>query len=210
MAPIARPKAVTSPSSLPARSSSRCAGQRARAVCGWSSTRSGACSRHAAGPPHGRAERRRRLPRGAGDVAAAASTPRRGSGPASMRSDRWADGRDPIPRRDPRLRIVADDATARRSTVLRVGGGEVDELHLVLAARDRRPAGDVLRDWLRARARATIEREIERRAPALGVTPVAVTVRDQRTRWGSASQIGTPVAVLAPRSSHRPRRSRRW
>ena len=48
----------------------------------------------------------------------------------------------------------------------------------------------MLRDWLRARARATIEREIERRAPALGVTPVAVTVRDQRTRWGSAARSG--------------------
>jgi predicted metal-dependent hydrolase len=89
-----------------------------------------------------------------------------------------------------RLRIVAEDATARRSTVLRVGGGDVDELHLVLAARDRRSAAEVLRDWLRARAKAAIEREVARRAPALGVTPVSVTVRDQRTRWGSAARSG--------------------
>ena len=89
-----------------------------------------------------------------------------------------------------RVRIVAQDGAARRSTVLRVGGGDVDELHLVLAPGDRRAADDVLRDWLRTRARAAIEGEVARRAPALGVVPVAVTVRDQRTRWGSAARSG--------------------
>jgi predicted metal-dependent hydrolase len=89
-----------------------------------------------------------------------------------------------------RLRIVPSSPNVRRSTVIRVGGGEVDELHVILAARDRRPPGDVLADWFRARAKAAIEREIARRAPALGVTPVGVTVRDQRTRWGSAARSG--------------------
>ncbi len=31
-------------------------------------------------------------------------------------------------------------------------------------------------------------REIARHAAALGVTPAAVSIRDQRTRWGSASR----------------------
>jgi predicted metal-dependent hydrolase len=89
-----------------------------------------------------------------------------------------------------RLRLLAPDGIARRSTVLRVGGADADELHLVLAARDRREADVVLRDWLRARAKAAIERELARQAPALGVLPVGVTVRDQRTRWGSAARSG--------------------
>ena len=45
----------------------------------------------------------------------------------------------------------------------RVGGEEGDEIHVALAARHAR---------------------------ALGVTPAAITIRDQRTRWGSASRSG--------------------
>ena len=44
--------------------------------------------------------------------------------------------------------------------------------------------------------------EIRRHATALGVTPAAVTVRDQRTRWGSASRAGRLAfswrLILAP------------
>ena len=47
-----------------------------------------------------------------------------------------------------------------------------------------------------------IEREIARHAPALGVSPSAVSVRDQRTRWGSASRQGRLAfswrLILAP------------
>ncbi|HEY8819502.1 MAG TPA: YgjP-like metallopeptidase domain-containing protein, partial [Candidatus Limnocylindrales bacterium] len=59
-----------------------------------------------------------------------------------------------------------------------------------LAPADRRSTGAVLEAWLKPRARAAIEREIRRHAPALSVTPTAVSVRDQRTRWGSASRQG--------------------
>ena len=97
-----------------------------------------------------------------------------------------------------RLRIVADDATARRSTVLRVGGGDVDELHLVLAARDRRPAADVLRD-LAARPGAHDDRARDR-APGTGAGRDAGG-RDRARpadAVGERGPIGTPVAVLAP------------
>jgi predicted metal-dependent hydrolase len=89
-----------------------------------------------------------------------------------------------------RLHLVPADPAARRSTVLRVGGNDGDELHLVLAPRDRRPPVRVLRDWLQARARAAIETELDLRARSLGVVPTGVTVRDQRTRWGSAARSG--------------------
>jgi predicted metal-dependent hydrolase len=45
-------------------------------------------------------------------------------------------------------------------------------------------------DWLRERAAEAIERDIARHAEALRVAPSSVTLRDPRTRWGSASKNG--------------------
>jgi hypothetical protein len=49
----------------------------------------------------------------------------------------------------------------------------------------------ILERWLRAEARLLIDRRVAVRARDVGVTPVRVAVRDQRTRWGSASRAGT-------------------
>ena len=101
-----------------------------------------------------------------------------------------------------RLRVLAAQPGARRSSVERIGGSDEDELVVRLATADRRPIGGVLETWLRAGARAAIEREIERHAAAMKVMPVAVSIRDQRTRWGSASRHGRLAfswrLVLAP------------
>jgi predicted metal-dependent hydrolase len=86
-----------------------------------------------------------------------------------------------------RLRIV-DGGRGRRSTIARVGGDEGDELVVKIATGDRRPVAPVLEAWFRERARAAIDAAIDRHAAALGVTPAAVSVRDQRSRWGSASR----------------------
>jgi len=99
-----------------------------------------------------------------------------------------------------RLRIVR--VGGPRSSVTREGGGERDELVIHVAAGDQRGVAIVLRDWLRARALAAIEREVERHAPALGVATARVALRDPRTRWGSASREGRVMfswrLVLAP------------
>jgi predicted metal-dependent hydrolase len=87
-----------------------------------------------------------------------------------------------------RLRVVAARPGRRRSTVERIGGPDADEIVVHLADPDRRTIGAVLEAWLKPRARAAIEREIARHATALGVDPAAVSIRDQRTRWGSASR----------------------
>jgi predicted metal-dependent hydrolase len=88
------------------------------------------------------------------------------------------------------LRIVAAAASSLRSTVAREGGAAGDELVIRLASADRRPVAAVLDTWFRERARVLIDREIARHAAALGVNPAAVSVRDQRSRWGSASHRG--------------------
>jgi predicted metal-dependent hydrolase len=60
----------------------------------------------------------------------------------------------------------------------------------------------VLEAWFRQRASAAIQHEVDRHAPALGVTATRVSLRDPRTRWGSASRDGRLMfswrLVLAP------------
>jgi predicted metal-dependent hydrolase len=89
-----------------------------------------------------------------------------------------------------RLRIVAAEPSARRSSVARIGDVDVDELVVHVAARDRRSVAAILDAWFRDRARAAIDAAIAAHAGALGVAPAAITVRDQRSRWGSASRKG--------------------
>ncbi|MGZ8515458.1 MAG: M48 family metallopeptidase [Candidatus Limnocylindrales bacterium] len=89
-----------------------------------------------------------------------------------------------------RLRFEPAGPGVRRSSVERVGGPDEDELVVRLASADRRSTADVLEAWFRASARDLIDREIRRHAAILRVEPGAISIRDQRTRWGSASRQG--------------------
>jgi predicted metal-dependent hydrolase len=101
-----------------------------------------------------------------------------------------------------RLRVEVARRGARRSSVERIGGIDEDEIVIRLAPADRRTVSALLIAFLKPRARQAIEREIARHAAALGVSPAAVSVRDQRTRWGSASRQGRLAfswrLILAP------------
>ena len=87
-----------------------------------------------------------------------------------------------------RLRVVAGGASLRRSTVERSGVEDRDELVVRLAGRDRRAPAAVLEAWLRVRASDAIDRAVALHAPALRVQPERITLRDPRTRWGSATR----------------------
>ncbi|HEX5147507.1 MAG TPA: SprT family zinc-dependent metalloprotease [Candidatus Limnocylindrales bacterium] len=101
-----------------------------------------------------------------------------------------------------RLRLFPGRQGARRSTVERIGGTDVDEIAVHVASVDRRSMAEVLESWLKPRARTEIERAIRRHAAVLEVSPGAVSIRDQRTRWGSASRQGRLAfswrLILAP------------
>jgi len=87
-----------------------------------------------------------------------------------------------------RLRFVAGGPSVRRSGVERIGSEDRDELLIRLATRDRRAPADVLEAWLRARAAEALERAVALHVPAIGVAPERITLRDPRTRWGSATR----------------------
>ena len=76
-----------------------------------------------------------------------------------------------------RTRVEHDD---RLAPLIRVWLSPVDD----------RPLSSILEAWLRREARSAVHRRVAARAPQLGVSPAAVAIRDQRTRWGSASRTG--------------------
>ena len=101
-----------------------------------------------------------------------------------------------------RLRLESAGPATRSSSVERIGGVVQDEIVVRRAASDGLTTAAVLESWLKPRARAEIERAVLVHAAALEVSPRAISVRDQRTRWGSASRQGRLAfswrLVLAP------------
>jgi predicted metal-dependent hydrolase len=85
-----------------------------------------------------------------------------------------------------RVRVVPAVSGVRRSDVVPFD----DALVIHRVARERRTDAAILEAWLRDRASAAIRAAIDEHAPALGVAPQALTMRDPRSRWGSASKAG--------------------
>jgi hypothetical protein len=104
-----------------------------------------------------------------------------------------------------RIRVQRDGLRGRRSIVERSGAEGGDELVVRLAGADRRSLDGILGAWFRERATEAIGRVVGEHAPALGVQPGRVDVRDPRSRWGSASRRGRLMfswrLVLAPPDS---------
>ena len=85
-------------------------------------------------------------------------------------------------------RVSAVDAgasTPMRGRVQPVEGGVIVRL-----GRDGRSTAELLEGWLRARAREQIVERVGVRAADLGVRPGAISIRDQSSRWASASSSG--------------------
>jgi predicted metal-dependent hydrolase len=104
-----------------------------------------------------------------------------------------------------RVRVQTGAPAGRRSTVERAGSEDADELIVTPSSRERRPVDRILAAWFRERAVEAIHATVAMHAPALGVRPLRIVVRDPRTRWGSASRKGRLMfswrLVLAPPAS---------
>jgi predicted metal-dependent hydrolase len=61
---------------------------------------------------------------------------------------------------------------------------------LVRLGRDGRGTSQLLEAWLRARAREAIVAQVAVRAPQVAVRPGRISIRDQSSRWASASSHG--------------------
>ncbi len=77
-------------------------------------------------------------------------------------------------------------ASAGRKSRLRSTSHTIE----IEAATDSREVSELLRQWLLAQARIYLKPWISREARGIGVKPNSVSVRTQRTRWGSCSPRG--------------------
>jgi predicted metal-dependent hydrolase len=84
-------------------------------------------------------------------------------------------------------RVVIRPGERRLRSVVRLADGT---LVVELADADDRSVGQVLERWLRTEARRAIRKQLESRAVEMGLSFTAVSIRDQRSRWGSASRRG--------------------
>jgi predicted metal-dependent hydrolase len=104
-----------------------------------------------------------------------------------------------------RVRVRGDRRAGRRSTVERSGAEARDELLVTLGAGERRSVDRVLGAWFRERAAEAVGQAVTAYAPALGVRPARIDIRDPRSRWGSASRNGRLMfswrLILAPPAS---------
>jgi len=100
-----------------------------------------------------------------------------------------------------RVRLL-QGVRGRRSHVERAGGEAEDELLVWIAPAERRPLDRLLAAWFRERALEAVQAAVAVHAPALGVQPTLIDVRDPSSRWGSASRRGRLMfswrLVLAP------------
>ena len=85
---------------------------------------------------------------------------------------------------------LEERVTSRARTTIEHDDSIVPTIRVVRAPSDARPLAVVLERWLRREARAAVERRVAARAPQVGVAPAALSIRDQRSRWGSASRAG--------------------
>jgi predicted metal-dependent hydrolase len=87
--------------------------------------------------------------------------------------------------------IVVPRSSAGRSRVWLADDSATISIELGAGAAPSRSAAALLEAWLRAEARRDLVSAVAARSAQMGLAPERVAVRDQRTRWGSASGRGT-------------------
>lgn len=85
--------------------------------------------------------------------------------------------------------VVETTSLHGRRTIVRVGEGPA--IVVERAATDVRQTAAILEAWLRDRAREVIGERLGRRSVEMDIEVERMAIRDQRTRWGSASRHGT-------------------
>jgi predicted metal-dependent hydrolase len=86
-----------------------------------------------------------------------------------------------------RVEIIEEKDRVSRARIVE----KLDHLYVYIPSGKSTTAGRVLSHWLSELARQEIEAKVAEKARLMHVSPKAITIRDQRTRWGSCSSRGT-------------------
>ena len=89
--------------------------------------------------------------------------------------------------RPSRVEIIEEKDRVSRARIVE----KTDHLFVYLPSGKNNAAAQILSHWLSELARQEIEAKVAEKAKLMHVSPKAITIRDQRTRWGSCSSRGT-------------------
>lgn len=87
--------------------------------------------------------------------------------------------------------FVERDSSGRRYSTVEVEVHSPPSFVVRQTPTDERRPAELLERWLRREARGDLEQRVDSRALEMNLHPQRITVRDQRSRWGSASRRGT-------------------
>lgn len=105
----------------------------------------------------------------------------------SARPDLVTGSRLPLLDEQLELRVRVGGAAHSRDRVWR----QACRLHVWLACEEQAVVEQLIRDWYRREARRQLGVRLAELAPRIGVQPSGLSIRAQRTRWGSCSSRGT-------------------
>jgi len=98
--------------------------------------------------------------------------------------------------------VFVELAPGARRTTVAVEVHSPPSIVVRRSAVDNRSIAEILDGWLRREARRDLEQRVAARSPEMSLLASRISVRDQRSRWGSASRRGTLSfswrLVLAP------------
>jgi len=97
-------------------------------------------------------------------------------------------GREMLFRGEPHRIVSIAAIDGRRRATVTVSDGRIV---VSTAPLEERSTATILEAWMREQARSDVEARLRVRGPEMELAAKRVTIRDQKTRWGSASRRGT-------------------